>query len=143
MAPLDEGVNLPASDVPHSLKEAHCASVVELHATISYSDAPQLLHPAHTRSVVDVGAALSYSSASHTLSAAHSVSDVPLHADVYVPMLTAARRAGDARAARALLAQRRDGESTTFRWRRAQKNAVLELERQTDAWLAEKEGVAV
>ena len=60
---------------------------------------------------------------------------LPLHADVYVPMLRAARGAGDTAAARDLMAARRAG--STFPLRRKQRNAVEDLEAETDVWLSE------
>ena len=60
---------------------------------------------------------------------------LPLHADIYVPMLRAARTAGDTAAARDLMAARRSG--STFPLPRNKKNAVQDLEAETDVWLSE------
>ena len=60
----------------------------------------------------------------------------PLHTDLYVPMLRAARAAGEAAAVSELMRQRR--EASAFRVSRAQRNAVLDLEAQMDAWVSEQ-----
>lgn len=60
---------------------------------------------------------------------------LPLHADVYMPMLRAAMHARDEEAARGLLGVRREGGRESFPLRRAQRNAVLELEGEVEAWL--------
>ena len=63
---------------------------------------------------------------------------LPLHADVYMPMLRAAHNARDTEAARDLISMREDGEPALFPLRQNQRNAVLGLEEEVESWLASK-----